>query len=103
MQPPQAPPIQQPSSTSTSQTGPPAIPMGLPSGPIIQSQAMGAPAMAIHPGRSLALYFPDVRPALLLAISKHDFNLGHLFKLDLQMKDWPKDSALQLSDMSILI
>jgi len=59
--------------------------------------------MAVHPGRSLALYFPDVRPALLLAISKHDFDLGHLFKLDPQMKDRPKDSALQLSDTGVLI
>src|SRR5882724_6036668 len=98
----QAPPVQQPSSTSTSQTGP-AIPMGPPCGPTVQREATGAPAMAVHPGRSLALYFPDVRPALLLAISKHDFDPGHLFKLDPQMKDRPKDSALQLSDTGILI
>src|SRR5882724_12080922 len=57
----------------------------------------------VQPGRSLASYFPDIRPVLLLAISKHNFNPGHLFKLDLQMKDRSKDSVLQLSDTGILI
>jgi len=30
--------------------------------------------MANSPGRSLASYFPDVKPALLLAIVKHEFD-----------------------------
>jgi len=34
---------------------------------------------------------------------KHDFNPGHLFKLDPQLKDRPKNSALQLSDTGVLI
>jgi len=54
-------------------------------------------------GRSLASYFPDVRPVLLLAIAKHKFDPGQLFKIDPQMKDQPKDSHLQLSEASILI
>ena len=57
----------------------------------------------VNPGRSLVSYFPDVRPTLLLVNSKHDFDPGFLFKLDPQMKDRPKDSALQLSDTGIFI
>jgi len=39
----------------------------------------------------------------LLAISKHEFNPGQLFKIDLQLKDQPKDSHLKLSEGGILI
>jgi len=54
-------------------------------------------------GRSLASYFPDVKPALLLAITKHELDPGQLFKIDPQMKDRPKDAQLQLSDAGVLI
>jgi len=55
------------------------------------------------PGRSLASYFPDIKPMLLLAITKHELDLGQLFKINPQIKDRPKDAHLQLSDMGILI
>jgi len=64
---------------------------------------MAPPLVANTTGRSLASYFPDVRPALLLAIAKHEFDPGQLFKIDPQMKDRPKDSHLQLSEAGILI
>jgi len=54
-------------------------------------------------GRSLASYFPDVKPALLLAITKHKLDPGQLFKINPQMKDRPKDTQLQLSDAGILV
>jgi len=44
-----------------------------------------------------------VKPALLLAIIKHELDPGHLFKIDPQMKDRPKDMQLQLSDAGILV
>jgi len=41
---------------------------------------------------------------LLLEIAKHELNPGQLFKIDLQLKDQPKDSqSIQLSEAGILI
>src|SRR5467141_936153 len=40
---------------------------------------------------------------LLLAIAKNKFDPGQLFKINPQMKDWHKDSHLQLSEAGILI
>src|SRR5882724_7268300 len=37
--------------------------------------------------RSLASYFPEMKPMLLLVISKHNFYPGQLFKIVPQMKD----------------
>jgi len=65
--------------------------------------SVGPPLVANPPGRSLASYFPDVRPALLLAIAKHEFDLGQIFKIDPQMRDKPRDGHLQLSEAGILI
>jgi len=59
--------------------------------------------MANSPGRSLASYFPDVKPALLLAIVKHEFDPGQIFKIDPQMRDKPRDGHLQLSEAGVLI
>jgi len=64
---------------------------------------MGPPLVANPPGRSLASYFPDVRPALLLAIAKHEFDPGQIFKIDPQMRDKPRDGHLQLSEAGVLI
>jgi len=54
---------------------PPLAPPQVPPGP---SAPMGVitvpPLVANPPGRSLASYFPDVRPTLLLAIAKHEFD-----------------------------
>ena len=101
---PQAPQPQQQQPGSSSQ---PALPQMIPPGPqctiLTHGQTSMPSGQMVHPSRSLTSYFPDVRPALLLAILKHDFNMGHLFKLDPQMKDRSKDSALQLSDTGILI
>jgi len=44
-----------------------------------------------------------VKATLLLAISKHEFNPGQLFKINPQLKDRPKDAQLQLLDGGILI
>jgi len=44
-----------------------------------------------------------MKPVLLLAIMKHDFDPGQLFKIDPQLKDWPRDSSLQLLDAGVLI
>jgi len=44
-----------------------------------------------------------MKPVLLLAITKHEFNPGQLFKIDPQLKDKPRDSHLQLSDTGVLI
>jgi len=63
-----------------------------------------APPLVANPtGRSLASYFPDVKLALLLAIIKHELDPGHLFKVNPQLKDRPKDAQLQLSDVGIII
>jgi len=64
---------------------------------------MVPPLLVSAPGRSLASYFPDVKPALLLAIVKHEFDPGQLFKIDPQLRDKPGDGRLQLLDAGILI
>jgi len=64
---------------------------------------MAPPLVANLHGRSLASYFPDVKPALLLEITKHELDPGQLFKVDPQLKDRPKDAHLQLSDAGIII
>src|SRR5882724_13241022 len=58
------------------------------------SQFLKPSNVANPPGRSLASYFPDVRPALLLAIAKHEFDPGQIFKIDPQMRDKPRDGHL---------
>ena len=64
---------------------------------------MALPLLVSVPSRSLASYFPDVKPVLLLAIVKHEFDPGQLFKIDPQLRVKPGDSRLQLSDTGILI
>ena len=54
-------------------------------------------------GRSLASYFPDVKPTLLLVIAKHKFNPSQIFIIDPQLKDKPRDGHLQLSEAGVLI
>src|SRR5882672_390711 len=51
----------------------PPMPPG-PAGP--SGAGMAPPLVANTTGRSLASYFPDVRPALLLAIAKPEFDPG---------------------------
>jgi len=51
---------------------------------------------------SLASYFPDVKPTLLLAITKHEFDPGQIFKIDPQLRDKPRDRHLQLSETGVL-
>src|SRR5882724_11090899 len=69
----------------------------------LSAQAVALPLVPCQTSRSLALYFPDVKPVLPLAIMKHDFDPSQLFKINLQLKDQPRDSSLQLSDTSVLI
>jgi len=76
----------------------------VPAGSVGPQGVSSAPPLATNPpGRSLGSYFPDMKAMLLLEISKHEFNPGQLFKINPQLKDWPKDANLQLSDMGILI
>ena len=92
---PMAPLPQQPQSAPPPQVPPsPSAPTGA---------SMAPPLMANSPGRSLASYFPDVKPALLLAIVKHEFDPGQMFKIDPQMRDKPRDSHLKLSEAGVLI
>jgi len=44
-----------------------------------------------------------MKPTLLLAITKHELDPVHLFKVDPQMKDRLKDAQLQLSDTGVLV
>ena len=60
------------------------------------------PLVPNHPGRSLTSYFPDVKP-MLLEITKHELDLGQLFKINLQLKDRSKNAHLKLSEVGILI
>src|SRR5882672_12505309 len=79
---------------------PPQVPPG-PSAPT--GASIAPPLMANSPGRSLASYFPDVKPTLLLAIVKHEFDPGQILKIDPQMRDKPRDGHLQLSEAGVLI
>ena len=72
-------------------------------GPIVPGMSSTPPLVVNPPGRSLTLYFPDTKPTLLLAIIKHKFDPGQLFKINPQLKDKPKDMHLQLLDMGVLI
>src|SRR5882724_9290116 len=108
-QPPIHPPSQQqPPPQPMQQQQPPSGPsLGMPvvpAGSVGPQGVSSAPPLATNPpGRSLGSYFPDMKAMLLLEISKHEFNPGQLFKINPQLKDWPKDANLQLSDMGILI
>src|SRR5882672_3717395 len=109
------PPAHPPAHSTAPPQPPPALPTmalpGLPPGPVpgghtglATSASPGTPPLVPNVlGRSLASYFPDVKPALLLAITKHELDPGQLFKIDPQMKDRPKDAQLQLSDAGVLI
>ena len=113
-QPPSHPPVPPPPQPAPAppQPAPSApVPLALPPGPIPGGStgpspmaAPGAlPLSSNIPGMSLTSYFTDVKPVLLLVITKHELDLGQLFKIDPQMKDRPKDAHLQLSDMGILV
>src|SRR5882672_8877920 len=92
------PALPQTSSAPPSHTQPP-IPQGpVPTPTVIQdttqmpqgihnpSGAMLAPPLVMNIlGRSLTLYFPDVKLALLLAITKHEMYPGQIFKVDPQL------------------
>ncbi|KAF8576426.1 hypothetical protein K439DRAFT_1302604, partial [Ramaria rubella] len=42
--------------------------------------------------------FPQVKAALQLAIARHEFRPGHLYKLDSTIKDKPKTKTFEISD-----
>jgi len=71
--------------------------------PVPSGLSIAPPLVSNIHGRSLASYCPDVKPVLLLAITKHELDLGQLFKVNPQLKDQPKDAHLQLSDVGIII
>jgi len=64
----------------------------VPLGPVsLQGVSISPPLVDNPPSRSLASYFPDVKPVLLV-ITKHKLNLGKLFKVDPQLQNRPKDT-----------
>jgi hypothetical protein len=58
------------------------------------------PLISLNPasGMSLDRSFPHVEPALQLAIAKHEFRPGHLYKLDATVKEKPKAKTFEISD-----
>ena len=52
------------------------------------------PPTSLNPasGMSLDCSFPHVEPVLWLAIVKHEFWPGHLYKLDATVKECPKQA-----------
>ncbi|KAF8530693.1 hypothetical protein JB92DRAFT_2825547 [Gautieria morchelliformis] len=58
------------------------------------------PPISLNPasGMSLDLSFPHVDPALRLAIAKHEFRPGHLYKLDSTIKEKPTAKSFKISD-----
>ena len=58
------------------------------------------PPVSLNPasGMSLDRSFPHVEPALRLAIAKHEFRPGHLYKLDATVKERPKPKTFEISD-----
>ena len=63
-----------------------------PSGPMGVSTV--PPLMANLTSRYLASYFTDMKPTLLLVITKHEFDPGQIFKIDPQLRDQPRDGHL---------
>ena len=60
------------------------------------------PPTSLNPasGMSLDHSFPHVEPVLQLAIVKHEFWPGHLYKLDATIKECPKHRTFEISDDS---
>jgi hypothetical protein len=58
------------------------------------------PPISLNPasGMSLDRSFPHVDPALRLAIAKHEFRPGHLYKLDATVKEKPAAKSFEISD-----
>jgi hypothetical protein len=58
------------------------------------------PPISLNPasGVSLDRSFPHVESALRLAIAKHEFRPGHLYKLDATVKEKPKPKTFEISD-----
>ena len=74
-------------------------PQHLPPPSTLQSNAF-VPPISLNPasGMSLDRSFPHVDPALRLAIAKHEFRPGHLYKLDAIVKGKPTAKAFEISD-----
>ncbi|KAF8531815.1 hypothetical protein JB92DRAFT_3138619 [Gautieria morchelliformis] len=84
------PPQQQPLQPSSQQVLPPAAP---------QPNAF-VPPISFNPasGMSLDRSFPHVDPVLRLAITKHEFRPGNLYKLDAIIKEKPTVKSFEISD-----
>ena len=74
-------------------------PQHLPPPSTLQSNAF-IPPISLNPasGMSLDHSFPHVNPMLQLAIAKHEFCPGHLFKLDAIVKEQPTAKTFEISD-----
>ena len=74
-------------------------PQHVPSPSVLQNNTF-VPPISLNPasGMSLDRSFPHVEPALRLAIAKHEFRPGHLFKLDATVKEKPTVRTFEISD-----
>ena len=74
-------------------------PQHLPPPLTLQSNTFVLP-ISLNPasGMSLDCSFPHVNPALWLAIAKHKFCPGHLYKLDAIVKEKPTAKTFEISD-----
>jgi len=58
------------------------------------------PPISLNPvsGMSLDHSFPHIKPALQLAISRHDFHPRHLYKLETSIKEKPRSKTFEISE-----
>jgi hypothetical protein len=68
--------------------------------PQLSQETSFVPPISLNPvsGMSLDRSFPHIESVLRLAIARHKFWLGHLFKLDSTMKEKPKPKTFKISD-----
>ncbi|KAF8460565.1 hypothetical protein JB92DRAFT_2839208 [Gautieria morchelliformis] len=83
-------PPQLPLQPSSQQVLPPAAPQ----------LNVFVPPISLNPasGMSLNHSFPHIDPVLRLAIAKHEFCPGHLYKLDTTVKEKPTAKSFEISD-----
>ena len=94
----QAPSLSQPMRPPATPPPPQQIPISMPT--VLAPGVSFVPPISLNPtsGMSLDRSFPHVEPALRLAIAKHDFRPGHLYKLDATVKERPKPRTFEISD-----
>ncbi|KAF8580023.1 hypothetical protein K439DRAFT_1304214, partial [Ramaria rubella] len=51
---------------------------------------------------SLQSFFPDIKEVVLLAIGRHALHPGHIFKLDMRIREKPSMTALEFENGSLV-